>query len=665
MMAVAIAACQENAVTRADPGKLLRDIWPALNRDHGRVGIIGNGQIEAAILLQIQPFWYGADDEPCLLERAIFVAPEYRSAKVGRARLLCEWAKQASDTLEMQAVIGVLSNDRTEAKNAALHATVRATGGHVFHLERSHRRSNGVIDDGVSLGRWSKAEASRRQAQGQSTVSIPPEVLARYSAVNQQAQTTAQIPFQQYSTDPNAFVAGLSPTQEAGIVGTNQYSSEAQPFYQTASNMTQAGSASGQSDEPEFVRHQQIHEPVFAGRGCPTSALMEQRFIRRNRPTRQRDQSGGLRRGSGGRHGGQSATATGAWRMGRPSGGLEQCLQHSSRNRPATARRRSLSPTGNRPADGWRSPGSQYRSRSTDSRAGWGASPAYQGQAQQQTEQAGLTALYNQFLQQQSYPFQTTQFLANIAEGTGALSGSSTASTSTSPAPFFSDERLKEDIEPIGKTFDGTNIVKFRYKGSPHKQIGLLAQDVERKHPEAVGFAGGYKTVDYDAATKHASSMGGLGAGSERKAYAYGGLSPNWAYNSGFYVDPSYLNSQEEAYANAPWSNVGPVNGNIPGKGRNIPSGSAGLGHLRSAAPKLGANSRTVSNGSVRALARSRSWASRVRVSNGPQSVLRGNTSPASAVTRSNPGAAVEASKGTYNAPTSQRAYRKHTIEQP
>lgn len=116
MMAIAVAACQENALTRADPGKLLRDIWPALNRDHGLVGIIGNGQIEAAILLQIQPFWYGADDEPCLLERAIFVHPEYRSAKVGRARLLCEWAKQASDTLEMPLVIGVLSNDRTEAK---------------------------------------------------------------------------------------------------------------------------------------------------------------------------------------------------------------------------------------------------------------------------------------------------------------------------------------------------------------------------------------------------------------------------------------------------------------------------------------------------------------------------------------------------------------------
>ena len=53
------------------------------------------------------------------------------------------------------------------------------------------------------------------------------------------------------------------------------------------------------------------------------------------------------------------------------------------------------------------------------------------GQQQQQTEQAGKTALYNQFLQQQGYPFQTSQFLANIAEGTGALSGSTTSAQRT------------------------------------------------------------------------------------------------------------------------------------------------------------------------------------------------------------------------------------------
>jgi len=53
------------------------------------------------------------------------------------------------------------------------------------------------------------------------------------------------------------------------------------------------------------------------------------------------------------------------------------------------------------------------------------------GQQQQQTDQAGKTALYNQFLQQQGYPFQVGQYLANIAEGTGALSGSTTTAART------------------------------------------------------------------------------------------------------------------------------------------------------------------------------------------------------------------------------------------
>lgn len=53
------------------------------------------------------------------------------------------------------------------------------------------------------------------------------------------------------------------------------------------------------------------------------------------------------------------------------------------------------------------------------------------GQQEQQTEQAGKTALYNQFLQQQGYPFQIAQFLTNTALGTGALSGSTTTAQRT------------------------------------------------------------------------------------------------------------------------------------------------------------------------------------------------------------------------------------------
>ena len=49
-------------------------------------------------------------------------------------------------------------------------------------------------------------------------VQIPPEVMARYRAVNTRAEQAATQPFQAYSQDPSAFVAPLTQTQQAGII---------------------------------------------------------------------------------------------------------------------------------------------------------------------------------------------------------------------------------------------------------------------------------------------------------------------------------------------------------------------------------------------------------------------------------------------------------------
>lgn len=74
----------------------------------------------------------------------------------------------------------------------------------------------------------------------------------------------------------------------------------------------------------------------------------------------------------------------------------------------------------------------------------------------------------------------------------------------------FSDERLKEDIKPVGKLFDGQDVFSYRFKGDNVPQIGLLAQNVERDVPEAVGESGGFKTVRYDIATNRAHRLGML-----------------------------------------------------------------------------------------------------------------------------------------------------------
>jgi hypothetical protein len=154
------------------------------------------------------------------------------------------------------------------------------------------------------------------------------------------------------------------------------------------------------------------------------------------------------------------------------------------------------------------------------------------GQTQQQTQQAGLQAMYNQFQQGQSYPFQVAQFLANIAEGTGSLSGNTTTSNTTGGGGFFSDKRLKENIQKVGKTNDGQPIYRFNYKGDKNTQIGLMAQDVEKTHPEAVGLAGGYKTVNYKEATDDAVRKADGGATSS-DTYSMTGSPSSFLQDSG------------------------------------------------------------------------------------------------------------------------------------
>lgn len=71
----------------------------------------------------------------------------------------------------------------------------------------------------------------------------------------------------------------------------------------------------------------------------------------------------------------------------------------------------------------------------------------------------------------------------------------------------LSDERAKDDVEPIGLLNDGQNVIRFRYKGEPQMRIGLLAQDVEKYEPGAVTEIGGLKVVDHKKATDRAAAM--------------------------------------------------------------------------------------------------------------------------------------------------------------
>jgi hypothetical protein len=109
----------------------------------------------------------------------------------------------------------------------------------------------------------------------------------------------------------------------------------------------------------------------------------------------------------------------------------------------------------------------------------------------------------------------SSSLLSNILGGVSGAAGLASATGAGGSGGWLtsllaSDKRLKTNIEAVGKLKDGQTVHRFEYKGSPVTHIGLLAQDVAKKVPRAVGaLPGGMGMlgVDYRAATNKSASM--------------------------------------------------------------------------------------------------------------------------------------------------------------
>lgn len=105
----------ENGVFKMNEDKVRGLIHPSLYLQGGIIGVIGPySRIEGMVLLRVSEYWYS--DAPFLEEMCVYVHPDFRAAKGGRARKLVEFAKTASEALELPLMIGILSNSRTDAK---------------------------------------------------------------------------------------------------------------------------------------------------------------------------------------------------------------------------------------------------------------------------------------------------------------------------------------------------------------------------------------------------------------------------------------------------------------------------------------------------------------------------------------------------------------------
>lgn len=322
-----------------------------------------------------------------------------------------------------------------------------------------------------------------------------------------------QVASQPYTPYGGQMVADLSPTQQAGIAGITNAQGSAQPYFnQAASYATQGASA---IDPNAIARYQSPYTQQVVD---ATRANFDQDNARQQS---QLLGNSAARGALGSRTGLNQAELARQQRMAQDpvianlyASGYDKAIAAAQQDRAAAAQGAytfgALAP-------------SVQNAQISGAQAQIGAGGLEQG-----TDQAKLSAAYQQYLQQLAFPYQQAGFLASAGlPAVTSMGGSSTGQTTTpgpnpwvqaaglglSAASLFSDKRIKKNKREIGKTFDGQSIYSFTYGNDPHTHIGLMAQDVEKRHPEAVGEVGGIKTVNYETATDDAAERGRFASG--------------------------------------------------------------------------------------------------------------------------------------------------------
>jgi len=114
------------------------------------------------------------------------------------------------------------------------------------------------------------------------------------------------------------------------------------------------------------------------------------------------------------------------------------------------------------------------------------------------TMQTGLAGTDVAGITQNAYNQQMAGYNANQQQLGGMFGTLGTLGAAAMPF-MFSDKRLKTDIHPTGEKVAGVPVKSWRWKGTGQPDVGVIAQDLEKKHPEMVdnSHPSGFKRVNY------------------------------------------------------------------------------------------------------------------------------------------------------------------------
>lgn len=310
------------------------------------------------------------------------------------------------------------------------------------------------------------------QTDSSNSYSPPPDVLANYEAATQTAQNVASTPYNPYG---GSLVAGINGQQSNGITDVNATNAIQNSYNAAASgNLGQAASAIGTGQTA--LGQAASYDQQGAGAIDPTqfsaaqvgqyespyqSDVVNATMAEINNQNEQQASNLTGNAVSAGAFGGDRAGVAQAQLAGQQdlasnstlanlnNQNYEQALGEFNTEQGVdlgaaqntAARQLQAGQQLNSTALGYGTLGSELTATG-QAQAGLGQAAQSEGLGyanaeinagtlEQQTQQARDTANYNQFLQAQAYPFQTTGWLSNIVEGIGSQSGGSSTGEST------------------------------------------------------------------------------------------------------------------------------------------------------------------------------------------------------------------------------------------